>query len=121
MMMGILQKIFRKPGPKNPEDNFVVTITKEFVRVEHPGRETQEILWRDIEEIKLINTDAGPLAPDIWLALLGLDSGCLIPHGAKGFETVYEIISKYENFNFDNFIASMSCSDNAEFLLWEKG
>ena len=119
--MGILEKIFGKPKPKNPEDNFLVTITREFIRVEHPDRETEEIFWRDIQEIKLINTDAGPFAPDIWLALLGLGSGCLIPHGAKGFETVYEMISQYGNFNFDNFIASMSRSDNAEFLLWEKG
>jgi len=52
--------------------------------------------------------------------LLGENSGCLIPHGAKGFETVYEIISKYNNFNFDNFISSMSCTDNEEFLLWKK-
>jgi hypothetical protein len=118
--MGILEKIFGKPKPKNPEDNFLVTITKEFIRVEHPERASEEILWNDIKEIKLINTDADPFAPDIWLALLGENSGCLIPQGVKGFETVYEMISKYENFNFDNFIASMSCSDNAEFLLWER-
>ena len=118
--MGIIEKIFGKPKPKNPEDNFLVSITEILVRIEHPDRKTEEIFWRDILEIKLINTDAGPFAPDIWLALLGQSSGCLIPHGAKGFEEVYEMISKYENFNFDNFISSMSCSDNAEFLLWEK-
>ena len=118
--MGILEKIFGKPKPKNPEDNFIVTITDESIRVEHPERETEEILWNDIEEIKLINTDAGPFAPDVWLALFGNNSGCLIPQGAKGFEAVYDIISKYENFNFENFISSMSCTDNEEFLLWKK-
>lgn len=118
--MGILEKIFGKPKPKNPEDNFIVTITDEFIRIEHPERKTEEILWNDIEEIKLINTDAGPFAPDVWLALLGENSGCLIPQGTKGFETVYDIISKYENFNFENFISSMSCTDNKEFLLWKK-
>ncbi|WP_426485652.1 hypothetical protein [Flavobacterium sp. 2] len=118
--MGILEKIFGKPKPKNPEDFFLVTINKEFIRVEHPERKTEEILWKDIDEIKLINTDDGPFVPDVWLALLGENSVCLIPHGAKGFETVYEIISKYDNFNFDNFISSMSCTDNEEFLLWKK-
>jgi hypothetical protein len=118
--MGILEKIFGKPKPKNPEDNFIVTITDEFIRVEHPERKTEEILWKDIKEIKLINTDAGPFAPDVWLVLLGDNSGCLIPQGSNGFETVYDIISKYENFNFENFISSMSCTDNEEFLLWKK-
>ncbi|MBF4505120.1 hypothetical protein IRZ83_00480 [Flavobacterium sp. JLP] len=118
--MGILQKIFGKSKPKNPEDNFLVTITKEFIRVEHTERKTEEILWNDIKEIKLINTEDGPFLPDVWLALLGENSGCLIPHGTKGFEAVYDIISKYENFNFDNFISSMSCTDNKEFLLWKK-
>jgi hypothetical protein len=118
--MGIFERIFGKPKPKNPEDNFTVTITKEYIRVEHPERKTEEVLWNDITEIKLINTNAGPFAPDVWLALLGENSGCLIPQGAKGFETVYDIISKYENFNFENFIKSMSCTDNEEFLLWKK-
>lgn len=118
--MGILEKIFGKPKPKNPEDLFLITINNELIRVEHPDRETEEILWMNIEEIKLINTDAGPFAPDIWLALLGENSGCLIPHGTEGFETVFDTISKYDNFNFENFISSMSCTDNEEFLLWKK-
>src|SRR6478609_8776471 len=113
--MGILEKIFGKPQPKNPEDDFIVTITDELVKVVHPNGKTEVILWNDIEQIKLINTDEGPFVPDVWLALLGESSGCLIPQGAKGFEIVYEIISKYENFDFNNFIKSMACSDNEEF------
>ena len=46
---------------------------------------------------------------------------CLIPHGAKGFDKVYEIVSKYEGFDFTNFGKSMTCADNAEFDLWVKG
>lgn len=118
--MGIFQSIFGKPKPKNDEDNFTITITKEYIKVEHPARKTEKILWTDVSEIKLINTDAGPFAPDVWLALLGENSGCLIPQGTKGFETVYDTISKYENFNFESFIKSMACTDNEEFLLWKK-
>lgn len=116
--MNILGKLFGKP--KNPEDDYTVTITDKYIKVEHPKRKTEEILWTGIKQIKLINNDAGPFAPDIWLALLGENSRCLIPHGAEGFETVYDIISKYENFNFENFIKSMSFTDNEVFLLWEK-
>lgn len=118
--MGILDMIFGKTNPKNPEDDFIVTITDAFVKVEHPHRKTEQIEWKDINEIKLLNTDAGPVAPDVWIALLGENSGCIIPQGCKGSDEVYNIVSKYENFNFENVIKSMSCTDNEEFHLWTK-
>ena len=128
--MGILERIFGKSKPKKhednyPEDNYLadtckVTITDEYIKVEHPERKTEEILWTDIEQIKLINTDSGTFYPDVWMALIGEHSGCLIPQGAEGFQAVYDIVSKYENFDFENFTKSMSCTDDEEFLVWEK-
>jgi hypothetical protein len=112
--------ILNKSGSKNPEDDFIVTVTDKFIRVEHPERKTEEILWNDIEEIKMINTDEGPWQPDVWLALSGKEGGCVIPQGAKGFDEVYDIVSKYVGFSFENTIKSMSCTDNAEFHLWAK-
>jgi hypothetical protein len=114
----LLTILFGKP--KNPEEDYTITITDKYVQVEHPEKETEEILWTDIKQIKMINTNDGPFVPDIWLALQGETSGCLIPEGAKGFETVYDIISEYENFDFKNYVESMTCTDNQEFLLWEK-
>ena len=118
--MNFFKNLFSSTKRKEPEDYYETTITEEFVRVEHPKRETEQILWKDIEAIKLINTDAGPAAPDIWLALLGKNSGCLIPHGSVGFENVYVIISKYDNFDFENFTNSMRSTENEEFLLWKR-
>ncbi|MFZ4402225.1 MAG: hypothetical protein ACOYO1_19495 [Bacteroidales bacterium] len=118
--MGLFNKIFRTLKRKNPEDDFVVTMTDEFVKVEHPHRKTEQILWKDINEIKSINTNAEPVLPDIWLALIGENSGCLIPHGSKAYDKVYDIVSKYENFDLDNVIKSMSCGENAQFGLWKK-
>ena len=121
--MGILDWLLK---PKNkqevtqPEDNYTVTINDNSVKVEHPKRATEEIDWEDIEEIRLINTDQGPWLPDVWLLLLGKGKGCSLPQGAKGFDDVYDVISKYEGFNFENVIKSMSCTDNAQFELWRK-
>lgn len=115
--MNLFKKLF---APKiQPEDYYKTIITDKSIRVEHPKRETEEILWQDIKEIKLINTDVGPAAPDIWLALLGDNSGCLIPHGSKGFDEVYEIISKYEHFDFENVTKSMTSTSNEPFSLWK--
>ena len=118
--MGLFSFFKSKSSKTQPEDLFQITIDNYGVKVEHPKRNTEHINWEDIEEIKLINTDTGPFAPDIWLALLGKESGCLIPHGANGYEKVYDKVSKYPNFNFENVINSMTCSTNEEFLLWSR-
>ena len=117
--MGFFSRLFNK-DKKQPEDDFEVTITNEFVKIEHPKRKTEQVKWENIREIKLINTDSGPWLPDVWLALIGEKDGCLIPQGAKGYDEVYEIVTKYDGFNFENVILSMSCTDNAEFNLWNK-
>jgi hypothetical protein len=52
--------------------------------------------------------------------LLGQNECYFIPQGAKGYDEVYAIVSKYENFNFENVIKSISSTDNAEFELWTK-
>ena len=118
--MGFFSKLFGKKSAKNPEEDFVVTITDDFVRVEHPNRRTEEIFWKEINEIRFINTDGGPFTIDVWLALIGENSGCLIPQGTKGCEQVYDIVSKYEGFDFENALKSMSCTDNEQFLLWKR-
>ncbi|MDR2951527.1 MAG: hypothetical protein LBV71_20245 [Prevotella sp.] len=119
-MFSWLKKIFSKENksPKNPEDAYLVTITDEYVKVEHPRRATESICWEEINEIWLINTDDGPLLPDVFLALVGEKGGCLIPQGANGFDEVYDIVSKYNGFNFENVIKSMACADNQRFILW---
>lgn len=118
--MGFFSKLLGKKISRNPEDDFTVTITDSFVRVEHPNRKTEEIFWEDINEIKFINTDGGPFTIDIWLALIGNNSGCLIPQGTQGCKKVYDIVSKYDGFDFENVIKSMSSANNEQFLLWKR-
>lgn len=115
--MSIFGRLFHRAAP---EDHYHVEITDKFISVEHPKRAKELIEWKNIEAIKLINTDAGPAAPDVWLALLGHEQGCLIPQGAKGFDEVYDIVSKYPGFDFSEAGKSFTCADNAEFLLWRK-
>jgi hypothetical protein len=116
--MGFFKNIFGKKP--QPEDMYQVILTDESVTVKRPASRSQSILWQDINRILLINTDEGPLQPDVWLALIGANSRCMIPQGSHGFEDVYEIVSRYEGFNFENVIKSMSTADNAEFVLWAK-
>lgn len=47
--MGFLSNLFTKQKrvPKNPEDDFIVTITNELVKIEHPDRKTEQIFWQN--------------------------------------------------------------------------
>ena len=117
--MGLFSTLFKK-AKVQPEGQYIITLTEEAIKVAYPNRPIESILWSEINTILLINTDAGPFQPDIWLTLKGDTNSCTIPHGSDGFEQIYDIVSKYDGFNLDNFIKSMSCSDNAEFLLWNR-
>lgn len=118
--MGFFRKLFGKESVQNGEEGFIVNITDESVSVAGPNRQTEEIFWKDITEIRFINTNDGPYDIDVWLALIGDDSGCLIPHGIQACEKVYDIVSQYDGFDFDNVIQSMSFTGNGEFLLWKR-
>lgn len=123
-MLNKLRKLFSKKETiytsSNPENTYKTIITDEFIKVEQPNRKPEIIHWEDIDEIWLINTDEGPFFPDVWLALYGKKEGCTLPQGTKGFEEVFDIVSKYKNFSFENFIDSMSCSENKRFILWKR-
>jgi hypothetical protein len=117
--MGFLSKFFNNKKVQ-PEEVYEVSITNEAIHVTHPKFNSSGINWNNIQTIELINTNQGPLLPDVWLSLSGENNNCMIPQGSKGFEEVYAIVSEYEGFNFENVIRSMSCADNAKFLLWTK-
>lgn len=106
--------------PLYPESEFVVTVTSDFVRVEHPSITTQNIFWSDLNEVSIITTDEGPLNPDVWLVLKGDVGGCRIPQGCTGYDSVYDIVSAYDGFDFDEVIKAMTSTDNNEFLLWQR-
>lgn len=122
--MGLWNKIFdskkEDTNKKQPEDYYETEITDVYVKVTHPKRKTEQIDWNEIEEIKLINTNEGPFLPDVWLILMGNGKGCSIPQGSDGWDKVYDIVSKYDGFNFENVIKSASCTNNETFELWQK-
>jgi hypothetical protein len=105
---------------KKPANEFKVIITEKFVKVEHPGSYLRQVSWTDIQTIKAVTTDEGPHELDFWLALIGKRGRCVIPLGARGYNKVYRIVSKYRGFDFENAKAAMTCLDNEEFVLWTK-
>lgn len=120
--MGFLDRIFGKKAKKTVqhEDLFDVEVTDVYIKVSHPNRPAEQIKWEDIEEIKIATTDEGPFLPDVWLLLIGKGHGCSIPQGSKGWDIVYDIVSKYDGFHFENAIRAATCTETQWFDLWKK-
>ncbi|WP_375580333.1 hypothetical protein ABWH96_04660 [Marivirga tractuosa] len=119
--MRLIDKLFKRLEPKKqPEDYYDIAVTQEYIKVEHPERKTGQINWNDIDEIVVVTTDEGPFLPDFWLVLLGKDNSCSLPQGAPKYDEVFEIISMYEGFNFDEYIKSVSSVEKARFELWKR-
>jgi len=119
----LLRNLFKNKKsvkPQQPEDFYITEITKEHIKVTHPNRQDEKIRWDEIDEIRFANTDEGPFLPDVWMVLSGNGKGCSIPQGSQGWDDVYEIVSKYPGFNFENVIKSASCTDNQLFEIWKK-
>ncbi|MBC9798448.1 hypothetical protein [Sinomicrobium weinanense] len=118
--MGVWKKLFGVNQRQQPEELYQMEISNTNIKVTHPKRNDEQINWNEIEEIKLVNMDEGPFLPDVWLILMGNGKGCSIPQGSEGWNKVYDIVSNYEGFNFENVIKSASCADNKTFDLWKR-
>ena len=116
-MISFFKNIFKK---SDPIDKFYVDINSTTVTITHPERDTEKVEWKDIQSIKIITTDEGPFLPDFWLALIGTNEGCLIPLGCQGYDKVYNIVSKYDNFDFKKVIEASTSTDNNEFFIYKK-
>ncbi|HMQ61467.1 MAG TPA: hypothetical protein PKE06_12415 [Flavilitoribacter sp.] len=115
-----MEKIFGKADKRNPEELFQVTITDDFVTVEHPKAKTKTVKWTDIEEVRVINTDDDPDFTEVWIELVGKNDRCSIPQGAEGYNEVFEVVSGYDGFDAMNYIKVMGSADNEERVLWRR-
>lgn len=102
-----------------PESEYIVTITDDLVRVEHPSNPTENIFWRDLQEVSIITTDEGPFSADVWLVLRGTAGSIHIPQGNPGYDPVYDRVSGLDGFDFQGVIDAMMSTENNEFVLWK--
>lgn len=118
--MNYLEKILQRSDAEIVELGFRIEITIDFIKVEHFIYPDTEILyWDNLLEIRLVNTDKGPFLPDVWLVLIDNEhNACFVPQDLPAFQTIYDIVSKFPNFNHQNVIQSMTSTHNAEYHLW---
>ncbi len=104
----------------NPEGQFIVIMTERGVACEHPRRRCEYVEWDEINEIGILTTDEGPFAPDLWLLLIGDGKGVSIPQGAKGYEELYDRVSRFPGFDYESVIKAAVSTENARFTCWKR-
>lgn len=97
-----------------------VLCNDEGVSVEHTNGTIESALWDEIIKISVITTNQGPIADDVFLVLFKEEEGVLIPSEAEGYNEVFERVSKFDEFDFQKYIDSMSSTINKEFICWER-
>ena len=81
---------------------------------------TQTYTMKSLYKVSVLTTDEGPFVDDVALALFFTDIIIAIPSEHPDYQNTYDQLSKTLKFNYEEYIKAMSCSDNAEFVLWEK-
>jgi hypothetical protein len=86
------------------------------------GSIREQIRWADVEEIRIITTDGGPLSEDVFFALVdGEKKGCLIPHDAAVRDKLLEQLqSRFTGLDDEAIIRAMGSTSNGNFLIWRK-
>ena len=102
-------------------NEYTVTTDKKGVTCEHPKRAKESIAWDDVDQVSFLTTNQGPFEEDVWLLLKHNNGGgCSVPMGAEGYDALYDIISKFEDFDFNAVIQAMSSTQNNEFVCWRR-
>lgn len=104
--------------PADPLEQ-VVFDTERVVRTLLDGRE-ESVRWDDLNEVRIITTDQGPLIQDVYFLLIGKSGGCAVPSNANGADTLLARLQDLPGFDNATFIESMSSTENAEFLCWKR-
>ncbi len=118
--MSIIQKIKNFLNPPSPESKFQIIITNEKVTGIRDDGQQEEVSWEELSKVEIHTNDLGPFVDDVYWVLHGKERGCVIPQGAPDSGKLLEKLQELENFNNEEFINSMSCTENKQFIVWER-
>ena len=97
-----------------------VTFDDTGVRRVSPEGGVEEARWDDLAEVRIVTTDEGPFGEDVYWLLAGSDgTGVAVP----GFSVTDDLLRLQSLPGFDNeqmIQATMTSTDNAQFLCWQR-
>lgn len=107
----------RKPAPRAP----AILIDDRGVRRDLGNGKSEDVAWSNLVEVQIVTTDEGPWLDDVFFLLVGGDgTGCCVPQGAPGSETLLERLQALPNFDNQKVIEAMGSVESARFVCWKK-
>lgn len=83
-------------------------------------RAKESVDWGDIQRVLLRTTDKGPFDDDVFFVLKTATRNYVIPQQAAVAGQILEHLQQLPNFNNEAVIEAMGCTDNQDFLCWER-
>lgn len=81
---------------------------------------TASVSLNEVQRILIRTTDQGPFDDDVFFVLETAGKNFVIPQAAPGASQLLEYFQQLPDFNNEAVIDSMGCTDNKEFLCWER-
>jgi hypothetical protein len=100
----------------------IVTVTEKNISCLALNQAKQVLSINNIDTIEIRTTGEGPCAPDLFFVLKAGPAEMLIPQGAIGFESdkAFDFFKQFEGFDYEQMVASITCTELKIFNCWEK-
>jgi hypothetical protein len=107
------------PVSKPAEPRCSVQVTEEAIISSGENRPTEQVFWRDLTEVAIINEDAFPIGFQYWLLVGTGGTGAVVPSEAEGAGAMLEAMqARLPGFDNEAVIAAMGSIDGA-FRVWK--
>ena len=103
-----------------PESSYRVAVDDRVVTCTTPGGDTSTVTFAELKSVVIRTTDKGPMVPDVFWVLIGVDHTCVVPQGATGEKALVDRLARLPGFNFEGPVAAMCCTKNQEFDCWKR-
>jgi hypothetical protein len=100
---------------------------REFVQIDDEGvavetnKGVERVSWSEVQRVRIITTNEGPWAEDVYFLLEANGKGCVVPHGAAiRTKLLEELQTRLPGVRDDQVIEAMGCAENNSFTVWER-
>ena len=84
------------------------------------GAVVEHVRWAELAEVRILTTDDGPLADDVFFVLVAGAGGCMVPQGAGGCDALLRRLQELPGFRNESVIEAMGSTEFREFLCWRR-
>jgi len=97
-----------------------LAVDEEGIRCIRRTGTRETVSWEQINRVLLRTTDKGPFDDDVFFVLETATGTLVIPQAVKGSYELLSYLQRLPDFDNERVIEAMSCTENREFLCWQR-